>query len=222
MSFKYPYQYQLRKELQQSVSGSQHRVWQSKDISELAKQIKKPVIEIGGPTEEGFFFANDVVFSHRPVITNITRNPQPYSHNAKKLSDQVDELMDATAMPYDNNSVGIFLMAAMSLSSDWWVELSDKEKDEATDTFDSEFIEARFETGQVATGIRDIKSVKDAQRIKIYLEVARCLEKGGLFFTDGGVEEIIILQKIGFELIASLQILEENEMSYDFVVAKRF
>jgi len=222
MSFKYPYKSYLRKQLQKSKAGLDYQVWRAGDLSRLITNIQKPVIEIGGPTQDGFFFLDDVSFNTEPTITNISQNPLPFSANASKLAKQVAVLLDATAMPYDDSSVGVFLMASMSLSSDWWVELSAEDKEKASTKFEQEFANARFEMGQVAAGILDPTAVKNAQRVKIYLEVSRCLDKDGLFFTDGGIEEIAILKGMGFELIACLQVTEKYGFSYEFVVAKRF
>ncbi|MBC7546688.1 hypothetical protein H7171_02985 [Candidatus Saccharibacteria bacterium] len=157
-----------------------------------------------------------------PIITNISHNPLPFSSDAQTLAKQVDQVFDATKMPFTDGSVGIFLMAAMSISSDWWIELQDAEKEEAASKFEAEFVNAKFEMGQVAAGIQDPQDVKDAQRVKIYVEIARCLTRNGLLFTDGSIEEISILKRMGFELIACVQIAEKYGISYEFVVRKRF
>lgn len=218
--YSYPYPSRLRDILRTKVEGVDFRIWQSNAIESLVASTNHPVIEIGGPTQDGYFFLYDVEFNTKPIITNISSNPLPFSPDSAELADQVDDLFDAIKMPYVDNSVGIFLMAAMSISSDWWVELPEDEKEKVTSTFRAEYTNARFEMGQVAAGILDFKSIKDAQRIKIYLEVHRCLNDDGLFFTDGGIEEIAILKRLGFEMLACLQVVEGYGMSYEFVVRK--
>ena len=184
--------------------------------------IKKPVVEIGGPTQDGFYFIDNVSFNTKPIITNISSRPLPFSPDSSELAKHVVEIFDASKMPYADNSIGIFLMAAMSVSDDSWVELPETEKEKVITHYETKFANALFELGQVAAGVLDPVDVKDAQKIKIYLEVARCLKKDGLFFTDGGIEEIAILQRLGFKLVACLQIVEEYGLSYEFVVAKQF
>lgn len=132
----------------------------------------------------------------------------------------VDKHFDATSMPFENASVGIFLMSAMSISSDWWVELPDNEHAKQRDKIRTEFIHAKFEMSQIAAGIMRPDIATYAQRVKIYLEVHRCLEMGGLFFTDGNIDEIAILRQLGFELIACLIIDETEYMSYEIVAQK--
>jgi len=220
--YAYPYKSRLRDHLRSKTKDVDYRIWRSDDIQALAEAITQPVIELGGPTQDGFYFLDDINFNVKPTITNISQNPLPLSPDSSELAKYVAEVFDATKMKYTDNSIGIFLMSAMSISNDWWVELSETEKEKARNQFETEFTNARFEMGQVAAGILDAVDVKDAQRIKIYREVARCLEKDGLFFTDGNIEEIAILQKLGFELIACLQLVENYGLSYEFVVAKRF
>ncbi len=219
--YRYPYASQLRKELKDSLQNDCPRLWNLADISSLVASITNPVVEIGGPTQDGFYFLHNVQFNSKPVITNVSSRPLPFSPDAYELAAQVGNIVDATHMPYSDQSIGIFLMSAMSISSDWWVELSDTEKEESEHFFEAEFENARFETGLVAAGILDASAVQDALRIKIFKEVTRCLDNGGLFFTDGSIEEIIILQKMGFELLACLQTAHEYGIYYEFVVVKR-
>jgi hypothetical protein len=178
----YPYRSRLKDLLRSKAEDVDYRVWQSDDLQVLVGMITHPIIEIGGPTQDGFYFIDEIGLNTRPIITNISSNPLPFSADSSELAKQVAEVMDATKMDYSDNSIGIFLMAAMSISSDWWVMLSDLEKENASNQFEAEFAHARFEMGQVAAGVLEPTAVKDAQRIKIYLEVARCLQKDGLFF----------------------------------------
>jgi hypothetical protein len=223
MSFSYPYGSNLKTELKKLRKGRSYNLWQGDSITtERLAALKGPIVEIGGPTSGGFYFLDNIELQSKPIITNISARPALYAENASQLAEQVDELMDATKMAYSDGSVAIFLMSAISISSDWWVELEDSVKDKAAKQFEEEFDVARLEMGQVAAGILNAGDVKHAQRVKIYLEVYRCLNAGGLFFSDGGIDEIAILQKQGFELVACLQIAEDYGISYEFVVAKPF
>jgi len=64
-----------------------------------------------------------------------------------------------------------------------------------------------------------------ARRIQIYREAYRVLTKDGLLFADGSLEDIVILQQLGFKLIAFLQYQDYGlegwqNLSYEFVVTK--
>jgi hypothetical protein len=186
--------------------------------------VDKPAVEIGGPTDSGYFFLDGITFSTKSAITNISPNPPPYAHNAKRLSSMVDELVDGTNMPYADNSVGVFLIGSISGSSDWWVELSNKEQEKKSSIFNRESDIAGLEAGQFALGTLPLAKVKFAQRIHIYSEAYRALDRGGLLFCDGGVEDIVSLKRLGFNLVAYLQeqVRAENwfGISYEFVVQK--
>lgn len=220
--YTYPYPSRLRVDLSHKTNNIDYRVWQSNDIQSLMDKVNQPVVEIGGPTQDGFYFLDKISIGTRPIITNISQKPLPYSPNSSNLAELVTETFDATNMPYKDSSIGVFLMSAMSVSSDWWTELAEHEKEKISYQFETEFANARFEMGQVAAGILRSNDIKDALRVKIYREVTRCLAENGLFFTDGGIEEIIILKQLGFELVACLQVVEDYGLSYEFVVAKRF
>ncbi len=221
MTYRYIYNSKLRDELSRRVEGVDYGIWQRSSLSDLVSGLNKPTIELGGPTQDGFYFLESVEFTTKPIITNISLNPLPFSPHSPELAKQVDEVLDATSMPYADSSVGIFLMSAMSISSDWWVELSDEEKEKAVPVFEAEAVDARLEMGRVATGIQDPKTAEHAQRIKIFCEINRCLEENGLLFTDGGVEEIAILRQMNFELIACLQVVKDDGIGYEFVMVKR-
>lgn len=227
MSFLYPYTSTLKRDIKSWREGEDYTIWQS-DVSSLEERMKHnkgPIIEIGGPTDLGFYFLDGLVLQVKPIITNISSNPLPYSENAEKFAKEVEQIVDARTMPYENESVGVFLMAAMSMSNDWWVELSDEEKEKMATKFDNEFDIAKMEMGLVATGALAPEKVEYAQRVQIYREVSRTLLKGGLFFSDGSLEDIVILQRLGFKLVTFLQYQDRNldgwqNLSYEFVVAK--
>jgi hypothetical protein len=226
MAFRYPYKSELIAQLTNMRDGQDYYLWHSGvPLQDRIAKLSEPIIEIGGPTEMGFFFLDGLKLNSKPVITNIDATPLRYSPKAAEFAKQVDEVMDATKMQYDDGSIGAFLMAAMSLSSDWWVNLDDDAKEEATTKFEAEFSIAKLEMGQAALSVLDPKKAIHAQRIKIYLEVHRTLGEGGLFFSEGGIEELSILKNIGFELVSFLEYQYPDaegyqDMSYEFVVAK--
>jgi hypothetical protein len=226
VTFQYPYDSATRHRLADSREGQDYYIWHAErsNLQLVIDQMKKPVIEIGGPTDCGYFFLDGIAFNSKPTITNISSNPLPYAPDAKKLASMVDELVDGTRMPYDANSISVFLMAAISASSDWWVELSDEEKDKQSHIFDKENDVAGLEMGQFALGTLPLEKVSCSQRIHIYSEAYRALDKGGLLFCDGGVDDIVSLKHLGFKLIAYLQEQVQTEnwfgISYEFVMQK--
>lgn len=226
MSFSYPYKSIVKENLKQLREGLDYSVWQSESaLSELVVKSKGPIVEIGGPSDGGFYFLDGQELKTKPIITNISSEPAPYGDNAVELAEQVNDLVDGRDMPYADDSVGVFLMSCMSLASDWWTTLDYDEKNKATVQFEQEYDIARLEMGQVALGVMRPEDVKQAQRVQIFCEVYRALRKDGLFFSDGEVEEVVILQQLGFELVALLQYRGErsgriDNLRYEFVVKK--
>lgn len=227
MKFHYPYKSKNRNTFRKLRLNQDYSVWVKPgiDLSKEIAKLHKPVIEIGGPTDYGYYFLDGVELNTKPIITNISDNPLPYGKNAKKLAAQVHETIDGRNMPYDDNSVGVFLMAAMSITDDWYVQLSEQERDKVGEQIEKEFDVAQLEMEQVAIGVLSPSEVKFAQRIQIYREVKRVLCDGGLFFSDGGLEEICVLQRMGFELVTFTQEhIRANQgwtgISYEFVMQK--
>lgn len=222
----YPYPSALKEDSRAWFEGRDYVVWQDVlSVEERLSHMRGPIIEIGGPTELGFYFLDGVELPSKPVISNISRNPLPYSKNAAKFAEEVEQIVDARSMSYEDESVGVFLMAAMSVSSDWWVGLDNKEKEKAEPKFNKEFDIAKMEMGQVATGVLVPDKVVYAQRVQIYLEICRTLAREGLLFSDGSLEDIAILQRLGFKLVAFLQYQDHGlegwqSLSYEFVVTK--
>lgn len=221
-SFTYPYKSSLKARLKKLREGRDYFIWQD---SSMPQELKGPIIEIGGPTELGYYLLDGLRLESKPIITNISATPLQHSPKAAQFARQVDELVDATNMKYADGSVGVFLMAAMSISSDWWVDLDDATKESASEQFEKEFDSAKLEMGQIAMGVLSPDKAHYAQRVKIYQEVHRTLRKGGLFFSDGGIEEITILKLLGFKLCAFLQYRDPEaqgwqNLDYEFVVVK--
>lgn len=97
MTFTYPYDSELKKQLSQLPEGQDyHLFYPGTSIQEVITRIDLPIIEIGGPTEAGFFFLDRVQLNSWPVITNISLNPLPFSPNATELAGAVDEQLDGT------------------------------------------------------------------------------------------------------------------------------
>jgi hypothetical protein len=98
MTFQYPYSSEAKRRLAKLHEGQDYCVWHAEksDLQLTINQMDKPVIEIGGPTDCGYFFLDDITFSSKPTITNISSNPLPYAHSAKKLASMVDELVGRT------------------------------------------------------------------------------------------------------------------------------
>lgn len=224
MRFYYPFRSVWIRRLRTLKEGQDYFIWPSDARQKVAAHIqscKDPLVEVGGPTDTGFFFVDATPLPSRVEITNISSNPVPYDPKSVQLARLVAKVFDATKMPYADSSVGAFLMASMSFASTWWAELNEEQKEQASPTFEQEFARARLEMQQVAAGVLQPQEVTQAQRVKIYLEMHRALKDQGLLFADGTMEDIAILKRMGFELVALLAVQEEGAFAYEFVMIKK-
>ncbi|HWZ66085.1 MAG TPA: hypothetical protein VNX65_04850 [Patescibacteria group bacterium] len=225
MAYQYSYKSNRKQELNKLRQGQDFTIWQKQGLN-LQKEVSnltKPIVEIGGPSDLGFYFLDGIELNSDPIITNISDDPLPYSPDAKELTTRVDKLMDARSMDYDNDSIGIFLMSYMSVTDDWHVRLEGEEREEHSKQIEKEFDISKLEADQVAIGTLAPEKAKFAQRVQIYLEVRRALCDGGLFFSDGTLAEVLILQRMGFELLAyNQESIRANEgwsgIYYEFVM----
>lgn len=85
------------------------------DIQDLLDNIKGPVVEIGGPTPEGFTLLGALALRlpSKPVVTNI-ENPvtlNPFGDNPTTY--EVDDVVDVRNMKYGDGSVGMILACAL-------------------------------------------------------------------------------------------------------------
>lgn len=211
----YPFPSKNKKDYKKMREGQDYAVWikPGTDVNEIVSRIPGPIVEIGGPTASGYYFLDQMPLPSKPVITNITATPVAmYDEDAASY---VDEVVDGRRMPYGDESIGMFLMSGVSITSDWYMDLPDEERDKLDGQIDKEYDVAVLEMEQVAIGATDPSDVKYAQRVPIYQEVCRALKSGGLFMTNTALEEVIILQRMGLEIIAFAQERLRPEHNWD-------
>jgi hypothetical protein len=201
----YPFASRGRKTFKKLRAGQDYAIWVKPGITieQVVTQISRPIIEIGGPTSSGYYFLDNIQLPSKPIITNIS--PSPTAMDSENPAAYIDHVVDGRKLPCENGSIGMFLMSGMSMTSDWYMELHETERDTHRLQIDKEYAVAKFELEQVALGLLEPQKVTYAQRILMYLEVYRALEPGGIFMTDGTLEEIISLQRIGYEILALTQ-----------------
>lgn len=88
--YKYPFNSTLLKKLNDYTKDEEYAIWEQDSFKEKVKNIKLPIIEIGGPTEDGFVFLDSVSLFSEPIITNISENPLPYAENANELKNTLN------------------------------------------------------------------------------------------------------------------------------------
>jgi hypothetical protein len=213
--------------------GRDYFIWKKPGLNLQAEllSIDKPIIEIGGPTEDGFYFLDGLELKTKPVITNLYKSIPSYEKSKKETALRyIEQEVDVMNMPYDDASVGVFLMKGMYISSGWSVDLDWYEADtiENEDRMNEELDKANLEVEQVAIGTLKPQNAKFSVRVKAYLEITKKLSGGGLLFTDAQLSELIVLQNLGFEILVYRQeqirnykeITSWTGISYDVVMKK--
>lgn len=172
------------------------------DLGEALSAIKEPILEIGGPTEEGFYFLDKQALPSRPIISN---NSFEYLTDAK--INQIDLMIDGRDLPFADNSLGMVISAHITkhdTESRSRTPLIDP--DEYRKIADFNLAEANSAMKRVAeTQVVDDEALKASVRLAIAKEVFAKLVEGGFYMTDGNEDEIKAYKAIGFDMIAYIE-----------------
>lgn len=219
MTYAYPFGSAYIKRLATLVNEQDYTLWSAIgfDLQAIVETLAKPIIEIAGPTRDGYYFLNGILFNSKPIITNISRKGPPFHSDSVKDSNLVTKLVDARNIPYKDISLSIILCSGLT-------SLEHPAGSTEQEVTLKEAILA-LETEKVALGTMNPRDVKYAQRILFYTEAYRTLELGGLLFMTGTLSDIKILQGIGFTLKCFLQErlfdkYSTKNICYEFVVQK--
>jgi len=186
------------------TEGKDYKVWAKEgfDLQEAVRAIDRPIVEIGGPSEEGYYFLDSLALPSRPHITNIA-----LPHEMPDSAHLVEELVDGRNLPYDDGSLGVVLAQAMNHTELGRESINTAEGNDI-------FSKALEELNAVAVGSLKPEDAVNSLRIKIYLEIRRALQNGGLLISTGRDRDIKALEKMGFELVGYMQDYIDPSESY--------
>lgn len=217
----YPFDYKAKAKI---TSGEIHAdEWHQPNFSltEKLENIRKPIIEIGGPSDEGYYFLDGVKLLNKPIITNVSEQPASQQYpDVQNLADMVDELVDGRHTPYEDESIGMVMAAHIDIADEALLDDTTKDKRELY----NKFREAAISENQaVASGKLSLSQILHSLRLKIARETWRILEPGGLFLTDchSEVHDLEAIRRLGFEPVAMLAMTDDPEDTrYDVVFQK--
>jgi hypothetical protein len=184
-----------------SESGGDILEWRAPgvDLDKVFQQAKGPVLEIGGPTEIGFYFLDKRALPSRPIIGNVT------TENWDGSTFEVDMMIDGRDLPFADHSLGMVLSAHIP-KYDYVDEHIGPltQADDDADLFNLAISRAKATLELVTeTKVVDREVMESSLRFAIAHEVYDKLIPGGLYLTDGEQFEIDAYGALGFELIAS-------------------
>lgn len=219
MTHTYPFRSTFKAQLTQNPTEPAHFVWQKTgvEIQKLFSAITEPIVEIGGPSDLGYYFLDDTPLPREVTITNLNRNPLPFHPQAKELAGYVNAIVDGRATPYNDASLGMILISHLSLADDH-ADQHGVPHNVGMHDYD----QAVLEIERTALGITDTARAHYSQSLPIYQEVARTLVPGGLLLANGLLADGVVLQQMGFELLALLQVKNEPSgvIDYEFLLRR--
>lgn len=175
-------------------------------LQSIWDSVEKPIVEIGGPSDLGYRFLNNISLKSQPIITNISKNPAPYAAEPEVLAAMVEAVVDGRRMPYKDASIGAILMSSMSYMYDGDLDgASDEEMEKIMSKIGQEGIIARYEINRVIAGLEPFSSPIKAQRPAIYTEIRRVLAPGGLALICGEIEDVVLIKELGFDILVMAQ-----------------
>lgn len=214
---EYPYRFSEGSDEYELVTGIS--VTEAKEIISI---VDGPIVEIGGPSDGGYLYLDEVSLKSKPIITNIV----PFStltmdqEKAKQFDQQIDAFFDGRDMPYEDNSLGIVAMSHITLADDSEFFPEGREPTQSEiDLVNQRFDRVDEEVEAFLTGAIDLDDVKESFRLKIYQEVMRVLKPGGLLISNGTAIDLQVLEKIGFKVISASSD-DEGYNDFEFVAQK--
>jgi hypothetical protein len=176
------------------------------DLAAIIGGLKGNILEIGGPTDSGYYFLHSITLPTPVIITNLKADGMPFAWNKDELNKHIAQLVDGRHLPYPNDSLAMVLSAHLSLADDSgydFANLSDEE-----DKLLNELI-AKVEAAEkhaAETGHVDDATLQISLRLAIAAEVYAKLQTGGIYMTDATADQVQALQALGFTKLAELEI----------------
>lgn len=207
------YEYPYSSYLTEKVKSGKFQSYTQPDFS-LGQELrdrKGAFLEIGGPSDYGYFHLDGLKLDRPIAITNIDRNSLPAALNPALLKSQIDFLMDGTNTGLSSESVGLVLSSHLNIVK----------KEEETDVRKIKGAESALREA-VNTGELTDELMDHYLPLEIAAEVYRILEPGGLYLTDGEQNAIAAFQMLGFQLREWVeQVPEKGGEPYYYVVLQK-
>jgi hypothetical protein len=197
--YQYPYKSEVAKlaarEKRIFWRPNKYKTFTDKNFS-LENELQRlngPFLELGGPTEEGYFHLDRMQLPKRVLLSNVDMPdfiPQEYRDS---VADSIDFVIDGSDIDLPEDSLGMVMASHIP-----YISFDRFDSDGQLDLAKNAPLRA-LEQGAITPDILD-----DSLRLKMASEVYRTLEPGGLFLTDGRAEDIAACELLGFQVMASV------------------
>lgn len=184
-------------------SGQAYFEHPSVDVRALIETASKdPVVEIAGPSEDGYMYLKDAYLSSRPIITNIASS-QTFSGPGKveELTDydkeKIDIMLDGGRMPFADRSLGMILASCLPILDMYNPTLFHHFSREAASRV------LHRAASKIALGEDASPEAELSPRVGLWLEAKRVLKDGGIFiYTGVHRHEVAMATALGFSVVA--------------------
>ncbi|MCA9337497.1 hypothetical protein KC951_02200 [Candidatus Saccharibacteria bacterium] len=207
---RYPFKSgRIRKIVNQGTEGVDYLFWREKgfDIQKTINGLQGEILEIGGPTPDGYFFLDEVNFTRKAIIANLEEKPWEAEEYNQKYARYVDKIIDVRELPYADGTLGMIFFSGLTVYSDDIKVSSQKQADGLLH-------KAYSELEAVGLGILKPADAEVSLRVMAGLEAYRSLESGGLLITDGYLPELLALERIGFKRKALISVYDDQPTLY--------
>lgn len=173
------------------------------ELSQAIELAGGPVVELAGPTADGYFPLKEQGLPESPIMTNVT--PEAASGGGDwsptQLARQhIDAQVDVRNVPFRAESVGVFLMSALTMT------------DEAHFLDEDYFQEALREYADYQPGQTNGRK---NLRIRAMEEISQALRPDGLVILQYAVgQDLVVAQKLGLEVCETALREDEDEAKW--------
>jgi hypothetical protein len=169
------------------------------DLSEALEAAGGPVVELAGPTTDGFLPLENRELPEKPIMTNITPDAAQGGGDWSPIrlaKQHIDAQVDVRHVPFRQESVGVFLMSALTIV------------DESRHTDTVYFREALAEYQDYdPTKKIDRKN----QRIQAMEEMVQALRPDGLVILQYAVgQDLMVARALGLEVCEAARATDES------------
>lgn len=170
------------------------------DLSEALAAAGGPVVELAGPTTDGYLPLENRELPDKPIMTNITADAAQGGGEWSPIrlaKQHIDAEVDVRRIPFRAESVGVFLMSALTIVDE-------------SKHMDSVYLREALEEYRDYDPVNKIE--RKNQRIQAMEEMVRALRPGGLVILQYAVgQDLMVGRALGLEVCEAARATDEPE-----------
>lgn len=173
------------------------------ELSQALIEAGGPVVELAGPTVDGYLPLQDQELPESPLMTNVTLEAASGGGDwspTQLVRQHIDAQVDVRNVPFRAESVGVFLMSALTMTDEGHFLDEDYFQEALREYVD-------YQPGQT----HEHKNL----RIRALEEMVRALRPDGLVILQYAVgQDLVVAQKLGLEVCEKALREDEDETKW--------